>query len=80
MNQAELSDYCSFIGRKNADFNFQLLSNVKYLFSEKLSPKEHSQVIFDKKGYQDAVLVSFTVTPPAITTAFQTGEHISYPS
>ena len=49
----------------------------KMFISENLSPKEHGQVSFEKKGYQDEVLVSFTVTPPAITTAYQTGEHIS---
>ena len=39
-----------------------------------LSPKNHGQVIFDKKGYHDAVLVSFTETPPNITTTIHTRE------
>ena len=34
-----------------------------------LSSKNHSQVIFDKKGYQDTVLLSFTATPLAIVAA-----------
>ena len=61
------------------DFNSECLSNAKRLFYETLSPKNHGQVIFDKKGYQDAVLVSFTATSPAITTSTHTGKQISYP-
>ena len=37
-------------------------------FPETLSPKNHGQVSFDKRGYLDAVLVSFTATPPEINT------------
>ena len=33
-----------------------------------------------KNGYQDAVLVSFTATPPDITTANHTGKEIFSPS
>ena len=74
MNQGELAAHCPFIGLKCADFNSQCLSNAKYLFSETLSPKNHGQVSFDKKGYHDAVLVSFTATPPNITTTIHTRE------
>ena len=61
------------------DFNSECLSNAKRLFYETLSPKNHGQVIFDKKGYQNAVLVSFTATLPAISTATHTGEQICSP-
>ena len=61
----------------DADFNSQFLSNAKSLFFETLSPKNHGQVSFDKKGDQDAVLVQFTATPPDITTAYHTGKQIS---
>ena len=44
-----------------------------------LLPKHHGQVSLDKKGYQGAFLVSFTATPPSITTAIHTGEQISSP-
>ena len=57
LNQGELSDQCSFIGLNDAEFYSQCLSNAKHLFSETLSPKNHGQVSFDKKGDQDAVLV-----------------------
>ena len=60
-------------------FNSQSLSNVKRLLYETSSPKKHGQVSFDKKGYQDAVLFSFTATPPTITTVIHTGEQISSP-
>ena len=35
---------------------------------------------FWQRGYQDAVLVPFTKTPPNINTAIHTGEQISFPS
>ena len=80
LNQVEITAHCSFIGLNYSDFNSQCLSNVKHSFSEMLSPKNHSQVSFDKKGYQDTVLVSFTATTPAITTNIHNGKHISFPS
>ena len=46
----------------------------------RMKPKKHGQVGFDKKCYQDAVLVSFTATPPDITTVTHTGERIYSPS
>ena len=79
LNQGELSDQCSFIGLKYSDLDPQCLFNTKHLFPEMLSPKHHGQVSFDKKGYQDAVIVSFTAKPPTITTAIHTGEQIYYP-
>ena len=63
----------------DSDLNSQCLSNSKCYFSETLSPKHHGQVSFDKKGYQDSVLASFTTTPHAITTANNAREQI-YPS
>ena len=63
----------------DSDFNSQFLSNAKSLFFETLSPKNHGQVSFGKKGYQDSVLASFTTTPHAITTANNAREQI-YPS
>ena len=80
MNQGKNSYHCSFIGLNGADFNSHCLSNSKRLFPETLSPKKHGQVSFDKKGYQDAVLVLFTAKPSVITTANHTGEQISSPS
>ena len=73
LNRGELSFRCSFICLSDANFNSRCLSNAKSLFSETLSPKQHGQVSFDKKGYQDAVLVSLNETPP------DTGEQISPP-
>ena len=48
-------------------------------FSETFSPKNHSQVSFDKRDYQVSVLVSFTTTLPKIITSIHIGEHISSP-
>ena len=79
-NQDETSSNYSFIGLNDAYFNSRCFSNAIFLFSETLPPKHHGQVSFDKKGYQDAVLVSFTATPPNITTAINNGEQIHYPS
>ena len=73
MNQGKLSAHCSFIGMNDEDFNLQCLSNAKRLFSETLSQKNHGQASFDKQVYQYAVLVSFTETPPTITTGTHTG-------
>ena len=53
--------------------------NTKCLFSETLSPKNHSRVSFDKKVYQDDVLVSLTETLTTITTANHVGEQIYSP-
>ena len=72
LNQDELAAHCSFIVMNDADFNSWYLSNAKHLFSKTLSPKNHGEVSFDKKGYQDAVLVSFTEIPPTITTYIHT--------
>ena len=74
MNQVELADHCSLIGLKYSGFNFWCISNVKCLFSETVSPKNNDQVCMDRKGYQDAFLVSFTKTPLSIVTYNQTGE------
>ena len=63
----------------DADFNSQFLSNAKSLFFETLSPKNHGQVSFGKKGYQDSVLVLFVATPPNSNTDIQTGKQISSP-
>ena len=60
-------------------FGSQCLSNAKHLFSETLSPKNHSQVSFDKQGYQYEVLVSFNSTPHNMTAATHTGYQISLP-
>ena len=79
LNQGKLSDNCSFIGLNDEDFISQCLFNANCLSSEMLSPKKYGQVIFDKKGYQDAILVSFTATTPTITTDTYTVEQISYP-
>ena len=73
MNQGELSDHCSFIGINDADFNSQCLSYSKRFFYENLSPKNHSQVSFEIKVYQDSVLVSFASALPNITTAIHAG-------
>ena len=35
-------------------------------------PKKHGKVSFYKKGYHNAVIVSFTETPPNITTNIHT--------
>ena len=79
LNQGDLAAHCLFIGHNYSDFNSRCLSNAESLFYETLPPKNHSQVSFDKKGYQDAVLVLFTATPPAINTANHTGGGMSYP-
>ena len=79
MNQGEISNQCSFIDLNYAYIDPQCLSNTKHLFPEILSPKHHGQVSFDKKGYQDAVIVSFTATSTTINTAIHTGEQIYYP-
>ena len=42
-------------------------------FMKRYHQKKHVQVSFHKKVYQDAVLVSFTETPPDITTSTHTG-------
>ena len=55
------------------------ISNVKNIFSETVSPKQNGQIIFYKKVYQDELLVSFTETPPTVTTATHTGEEMSSP-
>ena len=36
--------------------------------------------MFGQKVYHDALIVSFSATPPTITTDTETGEHSSYPS
>ena len=74
LNQGELAVHCSFIGINHAYFNSQFLFNAKQIFSETLSPKKRGQASFDKKGYQDTVLVSFTTTLPNITTDINTME------
>ena len=51
------------IGLKYAEFHLKCISNEKRLFSEIVPPKKH------------ALLVSFTATLPAITTATHTGEN-----
>ena len=76
MNQGEISSRCAFISLNNAYFNSQCLSNVKRLFSARLSQKKHDQLRFDRKFYQDEVLVSFTATLPNITTDIRTGKQI----
>ena len=48
--------------------------NVYFL---KKHNKKKGQVCLDRKVYQDALIVSFTATPPAITTSTNTGEQIS---
>ena len=68
LNKGELSTNCLFIGMDDTDINSQCLSNKKDSFYEALSPKKHVQVSFDKKGYQDAVLVSFTTIFTVIAT------------
>ena len=65
-----------FIVLNYAYFYPHYLSNAKRLFSETLSPKKHGQVSFDKIGYQDAVLVSFTTTPPALPQLLTIGKKI----
>ena len=80
MNQGELAAHYSFIDMNGANFNLQCLSNANILFYEILSPKHHGQVSFDKKGYQDTVLVSFTATRPDITTATHAAGKIYYTS
>ena len=49
LDQGEHSAHCSIIGPNDAHFNSQRLSNAKRLFSETLSPKNNSEVSFDKK-------------------------------
>ena len=80
LNQGEAYAHCSFIGLNDAYFNSQCLSNEKRLFSENLLPKNHSQESFDKKSHQDAVMVSFTTTPPSITIAIHIGEEVYSPN
>ena len=41
--------------------------NVDFL--KRYHQKSHIQVSFYRKGYQDAVIVSCTATPPKITTS-----------
>ena len=74
LNQGEISSDCSFISMNNAYFNSHFIPNSKLLFSETSSPKNNGQVSFDKKGYQYAVLVSFTATPHVIITDTHTGK------
>ena len=74
MNQDELDSHCLLIGTKNADFYLQCISNAKKLFYETAPPKNHDQLCLEIKGYQDALIVSFTANTPAITTATHTGE------
>ena len=78
MNHCELASHCSFIGLKDEDFNSHCLSNGESLFYEMLSPKNHGQVSFDKKIYQNAVLFSCTESPLTIITANHTGEKYIY--
>ena len=80
LNQGEIAAHCSFIGTNNADFNLHSLSNPRRLFSETISPKNHCQVSYDKIGYQDSALVSFTEILPEITTDNNTREWIYSPS
>ena len=49
----------------------------KRLFTETVSTKKHGQVSLEKKVYQEALVVSFTENPPAITTDTHKGEQIS---
>ena len=49
----------------------------KLYFLKLYHQNNHGQGSFDKKNYQDAVLVSFTETPPTITTSNNTGKKIS---
>ena len=77
--QGELASHCSFIGLNYAAFNSQCLSNAKCLFYQKLAPKHHGQVNFDKKAYQYSVLALFTTLPHNTTTATNTGKQISDP-
>ena len=49
----------------------------KRLFTETVSTKKHGQLSLEKKVYQEALVVSFTAPPPAITTSTQTGEQTS---
>ena len=79
LNQGKLDHCCSFVGLNDVYFNSQCLSYAKCLFSETVPEKNQFQVSLDKKGYQYAVLVSFTPTPSSITTANQTGGQISSP-
>ena len=79
MKKGEISAQCSFIVMNYAFLNSQCISNSNNLFSETVPPKKHGQVNFDKKGYQDALLVLFTATTLAITTDTQTGERIYSP-
>ena len=46
-------------------------------FLKRYHQNNHGQVSSDKKNYQDTFLLSFTETPPAITTATHTGGLIS---
>ena len=61
---------------KDAEFNYQCISNAERFFSETLSPKKQGQASFEKNDYQDSLLVSFTATQLFITTATQTGENL----
>ena len=80
MNHREVSAHFSFIGLDDKYFNLQCISNGKCLFSETLSPKNIGQVSFDKRIFQDPVLVLFSAKPPVITTYSNTGGKILYPS
>ena len=52
------------------------ISNTKRLFFETVSPKKHGKVYLNRKGYQDALFVSFTATPYNITTYMYTGVNL----
>ena len=49
------------------------ISNEIYIYSETESPKNNDQVCLDIKGYQNALFLSCSETPHAITTATLTG-------
>ena len=61
-------------------FYLQCISSEKHLISETVSTKKHGQVYMYRKGYHDPLLVSFSETTHAITTATHTGEQIYSPS
>ena len=77
MNQGELAFCCSFLALDDTYFNSKCLSDGKTLLSETLSSKRHGQVSFDKRWYQDEILVSFTAKYRKITIAINTGKQIS---
>ena len=55
------------------------LSNAKRLSSKTFSPKNHGQVNFNKKDYQDEFLVLLIEAPLGITTATPNGKQIYSP-